>query len=127
MTKLYHRDVFMPPGCLTHLIDRQWNLAYTRHALTEGVSERLTHAPRSVRFIESEVIEIERGHINWRGQDVGLFITSKLVVRVPYDDRRDLVLTLRHFDDGAATVVTMWCNDKGDAHKTLDTSKYATK
>lgn len=125
MTKLYHRDIAMPAGALTDFCNRQWNLAYTRHALQEALSDKLgtlTHAPRSIRFTDADVIEIEREEITGHPY----FRTSKIVVRVPYDERRDLVLVLRKFIDGAAIVITLWTNNVGDTHSTLDRKKYAT-
>lgn len=117
-TKLYHRDIFLPP-VVSALANRQYNLAYTRHALTEAVNDKLgalTHAPRSVKFQTYEIVEAELtdGEV------------TKLVVRLSYDERRDLILVLRHFDDGAATVVTVWTNAIGDKHKTLNRKNYAT-
>lgn len=118
--KLYHRDVFFPEGVLSSYVDYQWNLAYTRHALREAVQDKLgtlTHAPRSVRFIDDEVIEIETTN----------GAVTKLVIRTQYDDRRDLILVLRNMQDGAATVITLWTNAVDDNHNTLDKSKYATE
>lgn len=48
----------------------------------------------------------------------------KAVVRAPYDDKRDIVLTLNPPQNGQSFVRTVWFNLKSDAHRTLDRSKY---
>ncbi len=73
--------------------------------------------PKSIDFSTAQVIEAEIVD--------GIDIT-KLVVRLPYDNSRDIVLVLRNFNDGAAIVVTLWTNAIDDTHGTLDKSKYAT-
>jgi len=131
MTKIYHRDVFMPDGSLVGFVDAQWNLVYTKHALRELVNDRfgpVTHAPRSIRFTEDDVVEIEAEREYFAGMPVSssAIKTTKIVVRVDYDDERDLILVLRRFDDGAAIVITAWTNNIGDNHNTLNRNKYAT-
>jgi hypothetical protein len=118
MTKLYHKEIGLPDAYKA-FCERQWNMAYTRHAMNEAAHDKLgalSHAPRSVCFRPQDVIEVEMADCE----------LTKLVVRIPYDNRRDLILVLRNLYDGAATVITLWTNEITDTHGTLDRSKYAT-
>jgi hypothetical protein len=115
-TKLYHKDIFIPtlvfPGA-------SYRLAYSRHSRLEAVRDKLgvvTRPPAFIEFNSDDVIEVETT------DDV----VTKLVVRLPYDSTRDIILVLRNFHDGAAIVVTLWTNSIDDSHSTLDKSKYAT-
>jgi hypothetical protein len=46
----------------------------------------------------------------------------KCVIRVRYDDERDISIVVRE-----GFIVTMWVNSNMDTHKTLDRSKYEKK
>jgi hypothetical protein len=48
----------------------------------------------------------------------------KAVLRIPVDDRLDVVYVLLRPEAGRALVKTMWGNLGSDAHSTLDKSKY---
>lgn len=120
MTKLYHRDVFLPYTVLNFDFGRSCRLAYSRHAMLEALRDKLgtvMRPPKSIVFADIDIIEAEVTD----GDTV-----TKLVVRLPYDNQRDIILVLRNFLDGAAVVVTLWTNAINDTHNTLDKSKYAT-
>jgi len=120
MTKLYHKDIFLPVSVLHLDFGASYRLAYSRHAMLEALRDKLgtvTRPPKWVDFSDAQVIEAEIT------DDTDI---TKLVVRLPYDNTRDIILVLRNFHDGAAIVVTLWTNVITDTHSTLDRSKYAT-
>lgn len=47
---------------------------------------------------------------------------TKMAVRFPYNDKLDIVLVISPSD---GFVRTVWANEKGDTHKTLNLYKYA--
>lgn len=56
---------------------------------------------------------------------------QKICVRIPYDNKRDLVVAIRpvikngeHINN---KVVTAWLNYKNDTHTTLNTSNYCSQ
>lgn len=87
-------------------------LTYGHHALKAAQSDRygVIRLPGSVEFAGMQVVEAEF----YRD------CLQKLVVRVRYCERFDLVLVL----GGTGFVRTVWLNERSDKHSTLDRSKY---
>lgn len=121
---LYHRD--LPGGIplaavVAFLGPDVLHLNYSRHARMAALADRYTRrgawqAPHEVEVCYPAIVEaqIEDG------------VAVKIVVRLEMDAFRDLVLVLSQPDDARRSFVrTLWLNDAGDNHNTLDASKYA--
>lgn len=112
--RLYHKDigfpedVKMPTGFSPVL-----KLRYSSHARDEAASDRYGNLelPPVVDLRKGQVVEISV---------VGNTVV-KMVVRFPYDDKKDLVLVIQPAD---GFVRTVWANEKNDQHKSLNRNKY---
>lgn len=120
--KLYHKTLFMPDS-VNFYCGPRYRLHYTRHAQLECLHDKLgviDKPPKNITFSREQVIEIavEKSPSH-------AFI-SKIVVRVPYENTRDLILVV--FPEGTRAdlmhVGTCWTNADHDDHATLDKSKY---
>ncbi len=104
---LYHFEIGFPVVNLSGL--QSIGLQYGRHAIGRadayGLHQLPVCLPNDYQLIELELIE-------------GAIV--KLVVRLPYDKTRDIVLAL----NPNGFVRTLWTNDTTDSHKTLDKSRY---
>lgn len=110
-SNVYHREVYMHPK-VAAFSNVRVEIKATRHASAEAAGDRygaLT-IPASVTFDGKDVVEAEF--------EAGAL--AKLVVRLPYDARRDAVYVLKI--DG--TLKTVWSNLKSDKHKTLKKELY---
>lgn len=112
---LYHKQLGLPPG-VAALWAGDIGLQYGRHAQSEASLDRYGKLPLfpAVEFEAGDVVEIEVR----QGEPV------KAVLRVPLDDKKDLVYALSLPVRGEAFVRTVWFNDANDSHRTLDRSKY---
>jgi hypothetical protein len=111
---LYHTSIGFPSTFRAPV--GEFALAYTHHALRAALNDRygLIDLPASLRVSAARIIEI--GHDNYR--------TSKILYRLAYSDDLDLCIVVV---PGVPMVVkTVWLQAKGDAHNTLDASRYAT-
>ncbi len=118
MSKLYHRDVFLPAKITKKVQCRVLSLTYSRHALEEANSDRFGTAvlPETLDTSKAEVIEVE---LNPAG------FPCKAVYRVSMDVERDLVIVVSYPNKGCEAVVrTVWINLKSDKHKTLNKIQY---
>lgn len=113
MTKLYHKDVYMPDGYKVPCWRNR--LMYSRHALDASRNDRYGYIdlPNWIDYDKSTVIEVETS------DDVVI----KQVWRTTYDDTRDLILVVTN----TGIVKTVWINVRTDKHTTLDVSKYERK
>jgi hypothetical protein len=106
---------------------RAYELHWTRHANLEALNDKLGIVQRryDVSFTRDQIIEAKVSSV-FSGTRNSVY---KLVVRVPYDNTRDLILVL--FTDGVNAremrVGTCWTNRVNDTHTTLRKEKYATK
>lgn len=116
-TTLYHKEVYLP-SAIASLGKRTICPRVTRHAEQAAMTDRYgrINIPSSVTFSGADVVEAEVSE----GRVV------KLVLRVPYDETRDLVLAVG-FDKGASFIKTVWFNLNSDTHKTLKRHLYATR
>ncbi len=115
MTRLFHREVFLPQVILD-LGARTIQPRVTNHARRAALQDRYGEItiPESVTFSGADVIEAE--------MEDGRVV--KLVIRAPYDAARDLVLAIG-FEGGQSFLKTVWFNLKSDGHRTLDRSRYS--
>ena len=111
MGNLYHKDIYLPPGVLA-LTDREITFRVTEHARRAAREDRygFIAIPASITFEGADVIEaeFEAGQL------------QKLVVRKPYDNRRDAIFVFNV--DG--TLKTVWANLKSDCHASLKKELY---
>jgi hypothetical protein len=107
---LYHKDIYFPTVALNSCM----LLDYSRHALEQ--SSRHGHTislPAYVDLRKVDVVEV--------GIEGGKVVHA--LVRVPYNEREDLVMAICVCK---RLVKTVWLNNKNDQHGTLDTSRYET-
>jgi len=107
-TKLYHYQVYMPKLKLPDIM----NLSPSNHAIEASHTDRygFIELPKTIKGRDCKLIELETVNN----------VPTKLVVRLSYSSRLDLVLVLRH----GGLIVTCWLNEKDDRHGTLDRSRY---
>ena len=112
MSNLYHRDLYMPKGVLA-LEDREVTFIVSAHAKRAAREDRygFLTIPEKIRFDGKDVVEAEF-------EDGKL---KKLVVRLPYDARRDAVYV---FNVADGLLKTVWANLKSDLHFTLKKELY---
>lgn len=112
MTKLYHKDKYMP-GAIKG--GRITNLQPTDHAIKASKSDRYGefNLPAEVEFGRDDVIEaeVESGRV------------TKLVIRKPYNNILDRIIVIREIR-GCARIITAWLNRNSDKHNTVDLSRY---
>lgn len=113
--RLYHREKGFPQDVnLPRGFSPVVRLRYGGHARQEAMADRYGNLKLP------DVIDVRKGDIFEIGV-TGNTVT-KMAVRMPYDDKIDLVVVFMPAD---GFVKTVWANTKGDTHKTLDLSKYA--
>ena len=139
--ELLHIEVFMPKYILNralhleeivseydntqHFIDRYNDRTNYKHYMTQ---ELMTKALKSIQTNKTRPFEVEIKYDN-KKQD---YIVTKYVVRVSYDDTRDVSFAIMPiFDMTTKTfkgrIKTAWLNTKDDIHYTLDDSKYVKR
>lgn len=111
---IYHRDIGFP-STLT-VTEGFHKLGYTKHARERQYDkyEGLRVLPTVINIKKENVVEIHTDD-NIK--------PKKLLIRIHYDKKRDIVLALQPLD-GFAKVITFWLNDKRDQHLNLDKTKY---
>lgn len=106
---LYHREIAMPREVAT-LKTVTICPTHTRHAREAALTDRygVINLPEVVSFSGADVVEAEitEGRV------------SKLVVRRPYDETRDIVMAIG-FRNSESFLKTVWGNLKTDRHATL--------
>ena len=121
MTHLYHREVFWKDDFdrdSAKLIKSVYRLSrhlkdYLEYDNTDrrsfdfdGIMGTIEHL-KTMDSVESFEVETKNGFL------------TKCVVRVSYNERKDICIVFRK-----GLVVTAWLCNKDDNHKTLDKSKY---
>lgn len=114
---IYHREIGFPASLLVPY-DTTLVLGLTNHA-----KDRLTRddykilvMPTVVKLTKSNIVEMYTED----NRNV-----LKILMRVPYDYTRDIVLVIQpDFQKGKAKVITFWLNHKKDQHPGLDMTKY---
>ena len=112
--RLYHEDIgfptnaSLPPGFSPVI-----RLRYGGHARQEAMIDRYGDLKLP------DVIDIRKGDLF----EVGVTgnTVTKMAVRMPYDDRIDLIIVFKPRD---GFVKTVWANEKNDKHRTLNRSRY---
>lgn len=112
---LYHKDIGFPEDInLPAGFDPVMTLRYSNHAQQEAQKDIYgdIKLPPRVDVRRGQTIEIA----------VSGTLVTKMVIRFPYDDTRDITMVIQP-EDGF--VRTVWLNDKTDQHTSLNRAKYA--
>ena len=126
--KKYHIDIYMEDSIIKEALKVQRELTsikYSKHIL-ERMSNKDSKHPferqDSVRALNkakrSPVIPFEVETTNNK--------LSKLVIRLPHNEQKDIIVVLG-LHDNLVLCVTAWTNDVKDLHYTLDTNAYEHK
>lgn len=110
---VYHRNLGFPDTL--KIPNSLFNLEYTNHAQERTILYNLKLLPKIVRINKDNVYEIETRN-NKR--------CRKVLIRIKYDNEKDMVLVLQILRKKLARVVTLWINDNKDDHKTINIEKY---
>lgn len=110
-SKLYHKEIGFPDNI--QILTGHMDLEYSRHAMDEASGDKYggVDLPEFIDFQLGNVIEIEVDNDK----------VIKMVVRVSYDEEKDLVLVIIPQN---GLVKTVWFNTRGDKHRTLDKWRY---
>ena len=112
---LYHFEVGFPKGVEKNLkkIGKVTNVEYLFHAKRAAMHDRygIIDLPDAVNLSTSKIIEVEV--LNNK--------VTKVVFRILYDNKFDLVLVMNLPN---LSIRTVWLNSKTDKHRTLDRNKY---
>lgn len=127
MIKLLHIEKGIPQAILNEVLSIQRNLSQRNLELSRHIVCRLENCNHKHHYTGDELIscverlksnpvipfEVEVAFYN------GVVIIKKYVVRIKYNDTQDISVVIR-----GDKIITAWINDRDDAHKTLDLSKY---
>lgn len=88
-------------------------LRYGTHARQEAFADRygILDLPETIDIRKADIVEI-----GVTGNTV-----TKIVARIPHDEKKDIVIVFLPAD---GFVKTVWANEKNDNHKSLNKSKY---
>lgn len=113
---LYHYQLGIP---FNLSLPSRLNVTYSRHALRAASEDRYgsIDLPSAINTTGALVVEVEAGDNNR---------PVKLVLRANYNSTLDVIyVILTHsLPDNSFMVKTVWLNEKNDAHKTLDVTRY---
>lgn len=135
LNHLYHIDVYMPNNLIeqvNHLKDSIEDYRFSYHLRTQMEDEKdkkyyikderdfldALNRMEEKQYLPFEVETFENG---------GTVLVTKFVVRVPYDEKRDITLVIAPKGEDIAVIKTAWLNYKTDLHFTLDESRYEPK
>lgn len=114
---LYHKEVGMPAKALEAWLGQQ-AVKLSDHARQACLNDRYgkidLHDGDSIEVEAEDIFEVEVLH----GKPV------KAMVRLAYDDARDMILALVIPSEGVAVVKTVWLNMASDKHVTLKKELY---
>ena len=120
MTKLYHRSIYWQPQFDTQSL----TIIKSAERLSNHLWEHIEMHNKARYDIDVArlfliVKSIDESNCHPFEVEVDNGIVTKCVIRVKYDDNRDISIVAR---DGF--IVTCWVNSNDDLHATLDKSKY---
>lgn len=129
MIKLWHSDVFIPQK-LYHQVERQKTrfILNKKHKSYHLILDRLNNNKHDIKHdytekdVDDIVMKIMYSDIKPFEIETTDNKVSKYVIRISYDNERDISVVIRF-----NTIITAWINHKEDIHKTLDKSKYTTE
>ncbi len=116
---IYHKDVNMPKRIRGLVPTGTKSLLYSKHAqgaFADKYGEIVP--PANMCFAEAAIVEVTE----FNG------VIDKLVLRKQYDEKTDLVLVLLPCTTKEKWFVkTVWLNEHGDDHATLNTNRFAKR
>ena len=128
MIKLLHIEKHIPESVLKTVSWLQTKIDVTNISLSRHIQEHLEGGDRKHSYNKEGLLKsvqnLKNNPVNpfevevETGEDKKYFVT-KFVVRVPYDNERDISISIR-----GNKIITAWLNHIEDTHKTLDLSKY---
>ena len=135
LNHLYHIEVYMPNNLIeqvNHLKDSIEDYRFSYHLRTQMEDEKdkkhyikderefldALNRMEDKQYLPFEVETFENG---------GTVLVTKFVVRVPYDEKRDITFVIAPKGEDIAVIKTAWLNYKNDLHFTLDESRYEPK
>lgn len=114
---IYHREIGFPESLLVPY-DIVLNLGFTNHAKERMIRDeyKIIVLPTVVKLTKENIVEMYT-------EDKKTLV--KVLMRVPYDYSRDIVLVIQpDFTKNKGKVITFWLNHKKDQHPALDMTKY---
>ncbi len=112
---LYHSNVHLPKRIRATVPKYTVPVAYTQHAKSAAQTDRYGRLtlPDRIDLASAQLVECE--HYDRKG-------LVKAVIRVQYNDTLDIVLVM--IPGRPWLVKTVWANERGDNHRTLDATPY---
>lgn len=125
MIKLLHEEKFLPEFIIKKVLYIERHLNVDRMTLTQHLTEHINNVDMKHEYTENDIRDCLKWLIknptkpfeveyNTATQKI-----TKWVVRIPFDDYRDMSISIRGY-----RIITAWVNDLNDNHRTLDLSKY---
>lgn len=111
---LYHSEIRLPDGFVAP--KGRVALRYTSHARHACDTDRYGR----IRMLKG--MTLDRFAIIEVGVESGRVV--KIVYRGRYDEQHDIVIVVIPSKTAPWTVKTVWLNEAGDSHQTLDRSRY---
>lgn len=119
LERLFHVQKWLPPE-VDRYAGKSYALKFTAHAIEAAKNDRYGQIDlnkiKSVTIEKNRVIEVETDDLT--GQ------IRKFVLRIPYDEKKDVVVV---FVVPEGVVKTLWFNLKSDQHRTVNLRRYADK
>lgn len=118
----YHKDIYFRPQDLKKLAllntcNNSKNFTWDNHA-REAIYKRIDDKKyfymwlRSIALDTSNIIEY-----TLRDNEI-----QKVLYRLPYDNKKDICISISK----TKHIITIWFNNRGDLHNTLNKKEYAT-
>lgn len=134
--KLYHEMVYIPNEILLESMKLKRDLvkfAYSHHFQYQMEDENdYKHYIKDKTLLEFALAKLTTSlfkpfEIETEFDIRGKERVCKIVVRVPFDDKRDITFAIIPRGNGEGFVKTAWLNNREDIHFTLDKSKYVSR
>lgn len=135
LNHLYHIDVYMPNN-LIEKVNRlkesieDYRFSYHLKTQMEDVNDKKHYIKDERDFIDALNRMEEKQYLPFEVETFengGTVLVTKFVVRVPYDEKRDITLVIAPKGEDIAVIKTAWLNYKTNTHSTLDASRYEPK
>lgn len=113
---LYHATIGIPAH--VRLPRGQFILCYSKHAEQAARTDRYGSIDQLPAYLDTRTAQVIECEVS--GDRV-----SKILYRIRYSAELDLCLAIIPTARGAWTVKTVWANETGDRHTTLNRAAYA--
>jgi hypothetical protein len=128
MIKLLHIEKNIPVKVLKRVENIQRKLDVGQMVLSRHIQEHLEGGDHKHGYTKEGLMSclktlstnpVDPFEVEVDVKDANSFYITKYVVRVPYDSKRDISVSIR-----GNKIITAWLNQVDDIHHTLDLSKY---